>query len=65
MPKRQEQIKQVWFTQEDEENFRIVAEALKAKGIDVEPDNRRSKSEYSHTKVLRYLLAEAAKEQTP
>lgn len=60
MAKKQQQVKQVWFTDEDEQNFELIAEKLKSQGIDVEPDNRKASSPYSHTKVIRYLLTEAA-----
>lgn len=62
MAGRQDQLKQVWLTGEDEKTFEQVAEALKAQGVDVEPDNRRSKSPYSYTKVVRYLLRQAAQD---
>lgn len=58
MAKRQKQIKQVWFTDEDEKAFERVAKALIAHGVDLEPESRRSASPYSYTKLVRYLLHE-------
>jgi hypothetical protein len=57
---RQDQLKQVWLTDEDDKLFVQVAEDMKAQGIDVEPDSRRSKTPYSYTKVFRHLLKQAA-----
>lgn len=59
-----EQIKQVLFTDEDERNLEIVAQNLKANGVDVEPDNSAADIQYSPTKIVRYLLAQAAQEIT-
>lgn len=62
MAGRQEQIKQIWLTSEDDALFEKVASALKGQGIDVESDHRRSRSPYSHTKVFRHLLRQAAQQ---
>ena len=61
MAGKQQQVKQIWFTSEDEDNFRTVAEAMRGHGLDVEADNKRATSEYSYTKVIRRLLANAVK----
>lgn len=59
MTKRQDQLKQVWFTQEDTAAFERIARKLESAGIDVQSDYKNAKSPYSHTKVLRYLLHQA------
>jgi hypothetical protein len=60
MVESQQHQKQVLFTDEDEHNFEIVAHNLQSKGVDVKPENGKTDAEYSHTKVVRYLLAQAA-----
>lgn len=51
-----ESIKQVWLTEADRKNVETVAKKLEADGIDV-----RRAGEISLTKVVRVLLARAAK----
>jgi hypothetical protein len=62
MPGRQPQIKQIWFNPTDDENIQVIADYLAAQGIDVEPDHRKAKDKFSHTKVVRYALQKLADE---
>lgn len=54
------QIKQIWLKPEDDENIERIADYLRSMGIDVEPDNRRAKEPFSHTKVIRWLASNFA-----
>lgn len=65
MAGRQDQLKQVWFTEDDTTAFERVAEKLEADGVDVQSDYKNAKSKYSHTKVLRHLLHEADNGKRP
>ena len=49
MATKASQIKQVWFTKEDEQNFERLGAYLASIGVDVEPDNRRANDAYSPT----------------
>lgn len=60
MAEKQQQVKQVWFTDRDEINFALIGKALKEMGVDVEPDNRKAASPYSHTKIVRHLMEQEA-----
>ena len=50
------QIKQVWLKPEDDQKIEVIAVYLRGLGVDVEPDNRRAKEPFSHTKVIRWLI---------
>lgn len=55
--RRPEQLQQVWMKADDVKNFEKVARLLHEQGIDV-----KFNGHYSLSKVVRYLLAQKARE---
>lgn len=51
-------LKQIWLTEFDQKNVDTVARKLEAEGIDI-----RRAGEVSLTKIIRHLLAKAAKDK--
>ena len=46
----------IYVTKDLDERLKKYAQELEARGIDVRPESRRSKADYSLAKIMDYLL---------
>jgi hypothetical protein len=59
---RNKHIKEAWLTSDDERRADVIAEHLRARGIDLDTEAKNAAMDYSWTKLVRWLLEEKARE---